>query len=111
MSLTFNSLDAATQGLLSNNSFTTSIQGLLTFEEIQLVEEIITSTPKGSSYYDNYRKLTPEKKDKFITLTLKIKGETIIQKNQKQNYKVTAKDVNLVINTVLKENIQVNLKK
>ena len=52
----------------------------------------------------NYKKLPKEEKDIFITLTVKIKDKTIKQtKKKNKKIKITAKDVELVVNTILKE--------
>ena len=57
----------------------------------------------GGGFIENYNKLPEKKKEQFITLILKVKGETIKQTKKKKKYKVTAKDIQLVINTVLNE--------
>ena len=57
-----------------------------------------------------FNKLDEKKKEEFITLLLKIKGEKDIKQTKKKirNIKVTSNDIDIVINEVLK-GIKVNL--
>lgn len=57
-----------------------------------------------------FQKLDKEKKEQFITLLLKIKGEDTVKITKKKlsNIKVTSNDVDIVISEVLK-GIKVNL--
>ena len=77
-----------------------------TWNDACLVIEVAT----GGLPFENYNKLPEKKKEQFITLILKVKGETIKQTKKKKKYKVTAKDIKLVINTVLKE-VNITLEK
>lgn len=99
MSITFNSLDAATQGLLSNNSFTTSIQGFLTFINIEppIPNPPISIGSMGGGGW-NY---TPEKKPRKTTkITV-----TCIKDGEKLTKTKYVKQVN-----VKTENVKVSIK-
>lgn len=79
-----------------------------TWNEVCITLQVFDGGGK-SDYYDNYKKLPEKDKEVFIKLILKIKDKTITQQKKKKpkKYKVTAKDVRLVVNTVLKE-IKIN---
>jgi hypothetical protein len=90
-------LSIATMGLLSNNPLTIAVDGY-TFS---VVEEVIYG---GGSLIENYNNLSKEKKDIFIKLTVMIKGEEYTQTKKKiKKRKMTVEDIELVVNTVLKE--------
>lgn len=82
-----------------------------TWNEVCLAVAVTdTGRPGGLPSLSSYEKLPRKEKDKFITLLLKIKNtDDIIQKKRKRSYKVTAKDVELVVNTVLKPNLEVQI--
>lgn len=77
------------------------------WNDVYLVLSLING---GGSGYNEFLLLPKDKKDQFVTLILKVKGETIKQTKKKKKFKVTAKDVNLVIKEVLKE-VNITLKK
>jgi hypothetical protein len=73
-----------------------------TWNDVFLVMEVAS----GGSPFETYQALPQAKKDQFITLVLKVKDQEIKQIKTKKNYKVTAQDVELVINNVLKVNLE-----
>jgi len=86
-----------TRGYGSNNLITQGYGGYL-----QVVAKVVFGG--GGSYYDNYKKLDKEEKEKFITLTCIIGDKKIIQtKKKNKKTKVTAKNINLIIDDILKE--------
>lgn len=92
-----NPLYIATMGLLSNNALTIAVDGYI----FSIVNEVIQG---GGSLIENYDKLSKEKKDIFIKLTAIIKGQEYTQTKKKiKKQKITVQDIELVINTVLKE--------
>lgn len=53
-----------------------------------------------------YEKLSKEKKKRFITLVCKIKGQSdITEKKEVENIKITSKDIELTVNTILRRPI------
>ena len=90
-------LSIATMGLLSNNPLTIAVDGY-TFS---IVEEIVNGS---GTWIQNYNNLPKEKKEQFIKLTVMIKGEKYTQTKKKiKKIKITTKDIELVVNTVLQE--------
>lgn len=79
----FNTLDAATQGLLSNDSFSIAVQGLLsiTIEEIPIPPnpEEVPEFQSGGVFHEAYS--TKKKKEKLykIKVTVSIKGNVYTQ--------------------------------
>lgn len=69
-----------------------------TWDDVAIVTEVLNG---GSIPYENYLNFSKEKKEKFITLIFKIKDQKIIQKKVLKKYKVTVKDIDLVISKVL----------
>ncbi len=74
---------------------------LFTWDEVQLVQEIIKQKG-GGIIEDDMPWMKPEKKEQLIKLILKVKGETLTESKQKliKQYKIKAKDVRLVIKEV-----------
>jgi len=74
---------------------------LFTWDEVQLVQEIIKQKG-GGIIEDDMPWMKPEKKEQLIKLILKVKGETLTESKQKQikQYKIKAKDVRLVVKEV-----------
>ena len=74
-----------------------------TWNDVCLVVEVGGGGHTPNNPYANYKKLPQEKKEQFITLILRVKGEDeITQKKSKKDYKVTAEDIQLVVDVVLK---------
>ena len=71
-----------------------------TWDEVQLVKEIIQG---GGDFDEEIYKYDAEKKKRLISLTLKVYGDTITEKKEKEikQYKITAKDIRLVVKEVL----------
>ena len=71
-----------------------------TWDDVALVEAIISG---GGDFDEEIYKYDAEKKRKLISLTLKVYGDTITEKKQKEikQYKITAKDIKLVVKEVL----------
>jgi hypothetical protein len=77
-----------------------------TWNDVALVLEVASG---GGAPIENYQALPKAKKDHFIILILKVKEQEIKHVIKKKNIKVTAQDIELVINSVLKP--KVNLEK
>lgn len=96
MNTTFNSLDTATQGLLSNNSFTTSIQGFLTFITIE-PPNIPGGISIGGIQYD-YQPQKPQRKTTKITVTCIKNGEEFKQTKYIKKVNIKVEDINVKLN-------------
>ena len=79
-----------------------------TWDNVCLVIDIVTGGAGNAVL--GYAKLDKKKKEEFITLLLKIKGESDIKQTKKKNknIKVTSADIDIVVTEVLK-GIKVNL--
>ena len=79
----------------NNNTFT--------WDEIQLVEEIQEIIQGGGDFDEEIYKYDASKRRKLISLTLKVYGDTITEKKQKEikQYKIKAEDIRLVVKKVL----------
>jgi len=74
-----------------------------TWDEVQLVEEIVeTIQQRGGIIEDDMSWMKPKKKKQLIKLILKVKGETLTESKTKpiKQYKIKAEDVRLVIKEV-----------
>lgn len=82
-----------------------------TWEDVCIVLSVI-SPPGGMAPQEAFYNLPKKDKERFIKLMVTIKGETITQTKKKgsKKPKVTAKDIDLVANTVLGSTINVYLK-
>ena len=81
--------------LWNSNSFT--------WDEVQLVQEIVKTIQQGGGIIeDDMPWMKPKKKEQLIKLILKVKGETLTESKQKQikQYKIKAKDIRLVVKEV-----------
>ena len=78
-----------------------------TWDEIalawNLVEELKIKKYGGGDFLEEIYKYDAEKKEKLISLTLKIYGDTITEQKRKEikQYKIKAKDIKLVVKEVL----------
>lgn len=72
-----------------------------TWNEVCVLIKIIT--PLGGAPLEDINRLTEKEKETLITLVLRIKGETIKQTKKKKRYKVTAKDIDLVVTKFINE--------
>ncbi|MBC8295794.1 MAG: hypothetical protein H8E55_08380 [Pelagibacterales bacterium] len=74
-----------------------------TWDDVTLVEDLISGGGSGEELAWNINQLDPVKKRRFIRLICKVKGiETYSgQKTIKENIKITANDVQLVAKEVL----------
>lgn len=108
MSWTFDTLDAATQGLLSDNTITISVQGLLTFVEI---EEVVEAAVGGG--YSPAVVPSKEKKKKYkIRVTVFINGEKYVEEKEVIKIKKpTISDVDITLNTESQNPITIKIKK
>ena len=91
MAITWNNANI----LWNSNSFT--------WDEVQLVEEIVETVQQGGGIIeDDMPWMKPQKKEQLIKLILKVKGETLTESKTKQikQYKIKAKDVKLVVKEV-----------
>ena len=79
------------------------------WDEVQLVEEVVDVINANGGIADAIKQLSPEKKKRFIKLICKVKGiETYSgQKTIRDNIKVDAKDIALVVKEVLGVNLTV----
>jgi len=73
------------------------------WDDVQLVEEVVDAIRANGGIADAIQQLSPEKKKRFIKLICKVKGiETYSgQKTIRDNIKVDAKDIALVVKEVL----------
>lgn len=85
-------------------------QGILyTWEEVFVLIEVLEGVKSGGhkDYHDAYKHLKPEKKEVIIKLIARVKGEDFKEEKARQKgIKVTAEDIELVLQEVL--HIQVN---
>ena len=71
-----------------------------TWDEVQLIIEIVGG---GGDFEEEIYKYDTEKKKRLIKLTLKVYGDTITESKKREikNYKITAKDIKVVVKEVL----------
>ena len=74
-----------------------------TWDEIELAGEVAEITSGPGEFDEEIYKYDAEKKRKLIKLVLKVHGNTITESKQKEikQYKITAKDIRLVVKKVL----------
>ena len=83
-------------------SYWTWDKAIFTYDETQLIWELSVLTG-GGDFIEEIYKYDDEKKKRLISLTLKVYGDTITESKQKEikQYKITAKDIRLVVKEVL----------
>ena len=71
-----------------------------TWDEVQLIIEIVGG---GGDFEEEIYKYDAEKKKRLIKLTLKVYGDTITESKKREikQYKITAKDIKVVVKEVL----------
>lgn len=69
-----------------------------TWDDAQLIWEL-TALVGGGDFIEEIYKYDDEKKKKLISLTLRVYGDTITENKQKEikQYKITAKDIKLIV--------------
>ena len=69
-----------------------------TWDETQLIWELAALTG-GGDFIEEVYKYDAEKKEKLISLTLKIYGDTITESKRKEikQYKIKAEDIKLIV--------------
>ena len=74
-----------------------------TWNEVQLVIEIVEAISGGGDFEEEIYKYDAEKKKRLIKLTLKVYGDTITESKKREikKYKITAKDIKVVVKEVL----------
>ena len=74
-----------------------------TWEDRRLGWEVIRLIAGGGNFDEEIYKYDAEKREKLITLILKIHGNTITERKQKEikQFKIKAKDIKLVVKEVL----------
>lgn len=78
------------------------------WDEVCLVQEVAQGAGIAGTWEGGYQRLTKEKKRKFIQLICRVKGEKEYNDKKEQlDYKVTAKDVKMVVQQV--HNVQIGL--
>tara|TARA_B100001564_G_C20276663_1_gene506119 strand:- start:114 stop:398 length:285 start_codon:yes stop_codon:yes gene_type:complete len=79
-------------------SFITWDAANFTWDDTQLIWEL-TALVGGGDFIEEVYKYDDEKKKRLISLTLKIYGDTITESKQKEikQYKITAKDIKLIV--------------
>ena len=82
---------------------TDTTQTRYTWSDVTLIEEVTSGASSGEEALWNVQQLDKDKKKRFIKLVCKVKGiETYSgQKTIKENIKITADDVKLVVKEVL----------
>lgn len=73
-----------------------------TWNDVCLALTVAIGGRHSKKYLDSYKKLPAKQKEEFISLILKVKGEKIVQKKLRKKYKVTARDVKMVLESVLR---------
>ena len=75
----------------------------ITWEDRRLSWELSALISGGGNFDEEIYKYDAEKREKLITLILKIHGNTITERKQKEikQYKIKAKDIKLVVKEVL----------
>ena len=70
-----------------------------TWEEKQIIWELGALMEGGGDFLEEVYKYDAEKKKRLISLTLKVYGDTITESKQKEikQYKISAKDIKLVV--------------
>ena len=79
-------------------SFITWDAANFTWDDAQLIWEL-TALVGGGDFIEEIYKYDDEKKKKLISLTLRVYGDTITESKQKEikQYKITAKDIKLIV--------------
>ena len=79
-------------------SYWTWEKSIFTYDETQLIWELSVLTG-GGDFIEEIYKYDDEKKKRLISLTLKVYGDTITESKQKEikQYKISAKDIKLVV--------------
>ena len=74
-----------------------------TWDEVQLVIEIVKVLGGGGDFEEEIYKYDVQKKNRLIKLILKVHGSTITEQKQKEikQYKIKARDIKLVVKEVL----------
>ena len=74
-----------------------------TWNEVQLVVEIVRALGGGGDFEEEIYKYDTEKKKRLIKLTLKVYGDTITESKKREikQYKIKAKDIKIVAEKVL----------
>jgi len=80
-------------------SFITWNKANFKWEEKQIIWELASFIGGGEDFIEEIYKYDAEKKKRLISLTLKIYGDTITESKQKEikQYKITAKDIKLIV--------------
>tara|TARA_B100001063_G_C16706372_1_gene525487 strand:+ start:271 stop:558 length:288 start_codon:yes stop_codon:yes gene_type:complete len=80
-------------------SFITWDKANFKWEEKQIIWELASFIGGGEDFIEEIYKYDAEKKKRLISLTLKIYGDTITESKQKEikQYKITAKDIKLIV--------------
>ena len=70
-----------------------------TWDETQLIWELSALTG-GGDFIEEIYKYDAEKKERLISLTLKVYGDTITESKKREikQYKITAEDIKIVVN-------------
>ena len=78
--------------------FITWDKAFFTWSETQLIWELAALTG-GGDFIEEVYKYDAEKKEKLISLTLKIYGDTITESKRKEikQYKIKAEDIKLIV--------------
>ena len=73
------------------------------WDETNFVWELVKRRSGGGDFIEEIYKYDAEKKDKLISITLKVYGHTITESKKRQikQYKIKAKDIKLVVKEVL----------
>ena len=74
-----------------------------TWDEVQLISEVLEVISGGGNFDEEIYKYDAPKKRKLIKLILKVHGNTITEKKEKEikQYKITAKDIKIAVKEVL----------
>ena len=91
---------------ISNNQYSSALKWEETkykWEETRFVWDLVRKIGGGGDFIEEIYKYDAEKKEKLISITLKVYGDTITESKKRQikQYKIKAKDIKLVVKEVL----------
>ena len=91
---------------ISNNQYSSALKWEETkykWEETRFVWDLVRKIGGGGDFIEEIYKYDAEKKEKLISITLKVYGDTITESKKRQikQYKIKAIDIKLVVKEVL----------
>lgn len=68
------------------------------WNDVRIIEEVVAHINTGIPPEQAVNKLKKEDKKRFITLTIEVLGDRIVQKKQKKKIKLSSSDITLAVN-------------